>query len=77
MCYNFFTLLSTWPWSIVFYASLSDSKSTLGPTYEQLSNLINNYILWSQALKLSLGSQNKLNHILSAPLDSKDTKFVS
>ncbi|PIN11994.1 hypothetical protein CDL12_15397 [Handroanthus impetiginosus] len=48
----------------------SENKATLGTTVKLNGQ---NYILWSQAFKLFLGSQNKLAHILSSPPDKNDS----
>ncbi|KAL0319505.1 UNVERIFIED_CONTAM: hypothetical protein Sangu_2106700 [Sesamum angustifolium] len=50
----------------------TEHKTALGTTVKLSGQ---NYILWSQAFKLFLGSQNKLHHILTSPPPSNDAIF--
>ncbi|KAL0355349.1 UNVERIFIED_CONTAM: hypothetical protein Sradi_3981800 [Sesamum radiatum] len=52
--------------------SCNPGKTTLGATVKLNGQ---NYILWSQAFRLFLSSQNKLNHILTSPPPSTDATF--
>ncbi|KAK4402403.1 Retrovirus-related Pol polyprotein from transposon RE1 [Sesamum angolense] len=50
----------------------TEHKTALGTTVKLTGQ---NYILWSQAFKLFLGSENKLHHILTSPPPSTDGIF--
>ncbi|PIN06910.1 hypothetical protein CDL12_20528 [Handroanthus impetiginosus] len=53
-------------------ASSSEHKLALGTTVKLNGQ---NYVLWSQAFRMFLGSQNKLSHITSIPPDKSDDKY--
>ncbi|KAH6798462.1 hypothetical protein C2S51_034946 [Perilla frutescens var. frutescens] len=54
--------------------SNSDSTPTLGTTIKLNGS---NYLLWSRAFLLFLGSQNKRNHVLVAPPAATDATFTT
>ncbi|KAK4388462.1 hypothetical protein Sango_2452800 [Sesamum angolense] len=82
LCYSSFSaphaLLRILLWSASFIClfvrimATAEHKPALGTTVKLIGQ---NYILWSQAFNLFLGSQNKLHHILISPPPSTDDIF--